>query len=226
MEDYNLMAAVWASDIEAAKLEIEQGASPNASTDGYTVLLKALSLEDKEMVVLLLEAGADPNIGHPLEDVSDLELVRLLIDAGAKIHWDGKTSALHNAASSGDLELIKLLVSRCNGAFCLDLFNDLGHTPLGAAVWLGHTEAARYLLEMGSDPNLCDPDQIAYTPLVHAARNPELVRLLLEAGADPDHSWGLCQSGRDALMERGGEVQRLLEESDRHPDRRRVVRES
>jgi len=85
------------------------------------------------------------------------------------------------------------------------------------------------LLQHGADPNGSDPDQIAYTPLCLAARRAgsvDCVKLLLDYGADPDHAWGLCTPGRDAIKAQGGEMQRLLDEADRHPERRRLTPES
>ena len=67
--------------------------------------------------------------------------------------------------------------------------NHQPSSPFGSAARNGQAESVRFLPELGSDPNRCDPNMIARTPLATAATtNPETVKLLLEAGADPDHS--------------------------------------
>jgi len=81
-----------------------------------------------EVVKLLLEHGADPNVKNR----------------------DGKTP-LHNAASEGHLEVVKLLLERGADPNVKD---DDGNTPLHNAAWRGHLEVVKLLLEHGADPNV------------------------------------------------------------------------
>ncbi|HUG40874.1 MAG TPA: ankyrin repeat domain-containing protein [Longimicrobiales bacterium] len=64
-----------------------------------------------------------------------------------------------------------------------------GWTPLHLAAYLGRREATAWLLGRGVDPGIRSDNAEANTPL-HAAlagrNDPEVVRLLLEGGADPD----------------------------------------
>ena len=217
------MVAAWGSDLEAAQIALECGANPNCVVDGNTPLRQAVIYEDYQLIELLLQAEADPNLCHPANRSLNRSILEMLLEFGASLSPNSEGSILHSAVP--DLDLLKFLVDRIKGTPFLDWFDsDFGDTLLGTAVRGGHTESVRYLLELGIDPNLCDENRIAYTPLKLAARtNPEIVRMLLEAGADPDHAWGLCRSGREALEEAEPEMRALLEEADRHPERRRRV---
>jgi uncharacterized protein len=63
-----------------------------------------------------------------------------------------------------------------------------GFTPVGLAAFFGQPEAVRYLVEHGADVHAVARNPMRVQPLhaATAARNVEAVRLLLEAGADPD----------------------------------------
>lgn len=224
--DYDLMVAVYAGDLETARLALECGANPNHSVDGNTPLVQAVFQDNLELVKLLLECGADPNAEFPLNCTFELEVVDLLINGGATLVPNRKGSIMH--ASVGDLSLLKYLIGRAQGHPYLDWYDrDFGDTLLGAAARSGFADSVRYLLALGSDPNRCDPDMIAQSPLAAAATtNTETVKLLLDAGADPDFAWGLCATGREAIEKASPEMRRLLEEADLFPERYRRVSES
>lgn len=147
------------SNHEAAAILLDHGAFVDAvrSLDvGYllnTHKLRPLhlaSLEgDKEMVAMLLGAGADPT--HPF----DLGL-----------------TALHLAASRGDVEIAKLLIeagadvdalayhdSRAGLAASLFGQSELaaGYTPVFLAAQAGHDLFVELLLSYGADPSICSP---------------------------------------------------------------------
>ena len=67
-----------------------------------------------------------------------------------------------------------------------------GFQPLGLAVFFGHPETARVLVEAGADVNSASRNDFEVTPLHSAcavrdaATRYELARLLLERGADPN----------------------------------------
>jgi RNA polymerase sigma factor (sigma-70 family) len=96
-------------------------------------------------------------------------------------HWPLGATALHWAASSGNVPLAALLVEEGGD---VNIRDRGGATPLKRAVHMGQMETARWLLEHGADPNLAAGN--GQTPL-HAAvirHEPEMVDLLLAQGAD------------------------------------------
>jgi cytochrome c len=64
-----------------------------------------------------------------------------------------------------------------------------GYTPLHAASADGHLDLVKLFIELGSDVNAEEDFGNRGTPLEYALKNdnPELVRLLLEHGANPNH---------------------------------------
>jgi len=67
-----------------------------------------------------------------------------------------------------------------------------GFQPLGLASFFGHVEAARLLVERGAEVNSASRNEMKVMPLHSAAATGdpesryELVKVLLEAGADPN----------------------------------------
>lgn len=97
---------------------------------------------------------------------------------------------VHDASWRGDLEELKRLVQEDRSL--LTAPDELGGLPLHVASEKGHDALVEYLLDEGSPVNPFD--RHSRTPLHLAARGryAEIVRLLLKAGAAPNHS--LCGS--------------------------------
>jgi ankyrin repeat protein len=119
------------------------------------------------------------------------DAVRALIDAGADI--DIRDNRLDNvflyAGANGLLEILELANEA--GADPA-ITNRFGGTALIPACERGHVETVRYLLEQ-SDVDVDHVNRLGWTGLLEAIilsdggpAHQEIVRLLLEAGADPD----------------------------------------
>ena len=92
----------------------------------------------------------------------------------------GDCTPLMEAASSGHLEIVKLLIS--HGAD-VNAQSSSGNTPLMYACASGHAEVVRALLE--AEANVEDHNENGHTPLMEAASagHVEVAKILLEFGA-------------------------------------------
>lgn len=127
---------------------------------------------------------------------------------------------MHAAAAHGDVAMLKLLLE-CGGQEALEIFDPLDRTPLHCAIDASSLAAVQFLLAAGSDPNALShvtlPMTIGNPPLRRAVKGEhgDIVRLLLEHGADPDRpGWMWCTARDDAERltgPQGEEIRALLE---------------
>ncbi len=102
-------------------------------------------------------------------------------------HQDRPTESLHRAAADGDIEQVKLLISK--GADVNEKDSG-GKTPLHYASEKGHTEVARLLISRGAYVNAVSSDRRMSSdwrkPLHYAAMggHTQTVELLISNGAD------------------------------------------
>ena len=132
----------------------------------------------------------------------------------------GRELNVHEAAALGRTERLLTLLdedpARANA------FGDDGFHPLGLACFFGHVDAARLLLERGADVNALSRNEHIQTAAIHAAAagegkgepvRYELVKLVLEHGADPNLPQGGGFRAIDAARQNGDErVEQLLVE--------------
>ena len=154
----------------------------------YERFVQSVATDRSDDVAALLARGMDPNSvdpnGEPMLVVASRAgfepTVDALLRAGAKV--DAKNgfgdTAIMVAALGGHLVLVKKLHAR--GAE----INPAGWTPLSYAATNGNTEVARYLLDIGANPNALSPN--GTTALMMAVRggHADTVELLLAKGAD------------------------------------------
>ncbi|MEZ7195700.1 ankyrin repeat domain-containing protein [Pseudodesulfovibrio karagichevae] len=175
---------------------------------GNTSLCLGIGRVESSCILLLLDAGADPNIPNKLGQTAVHEAVRAnrvalmehLIRHGAKLNTPGRYGTpLQTAARSNFPAMSELLTA--NGAKDSRLTSgptprpekDKGEYPLHQAAQSKFgLEQVRSLLKEGADPN--QADRFKKTPLAYAVQEGRLstIILLLEAGADPnipDSQW-------------------------------------
>ena len=186
------------------------------------LLLFACSNDHFEVVKLLLELGADPNLIGTTRDFEgrtclsiacsnlNLNIVRLLLEKGAGPNLpdlNGVTPLLQ-ATASDRIDTMKLLLA--HGADTNMVFG-IYDAPFIVACDCNNIKAIRLLLAYGADINAVAKN--GDTPLIRAVHrhvpHRGLVQFLLERGADPSLA---DKHGKTALdyAEEGSEVAQLL----------------
>lgn len=193
------------NSVETALVLLQKGAAVNRMPNGKTPLHVACEVSSGDCVALLLAHGAKVNSlslsGHTALHYcitqESVGCAKQLILKGAKVnkasHNNEADTPLHTAARFGVPELVALFLA--HGA-SVNAMNSMQETPLmTAAYWAFDTKeqiysqdhhlVCRLLLDHQADPDLQEEDH--KTALHKAAWNCDhvLIKMLLEAGADP-----------------------------------------
>jgi uncharacterized protein len=213
-----LMLVARAGNVPAAESLIRHGANVNAKENvrGQTALHWAAAESQAEMVKLLLRHHADPNAR------SLLNLDRRQVSSEPRIQWrpPGGLTPLLYAARQGCLQCVEYLLK---GGADPNLPDPDGISPLLIATENFHFDVAAYLLEKGGNPNQWD--WWGRTPLYAAVdldtlptggradhisldktTSLEMIRLLLDAGANPNAQLKLFPPFRQIGADRGADL--------------------
>ena len=193
-----LMLIARGNNVAAARLLLDKGANPKAaeSQRGQTALMWAAANNQGPMARLLVERGAEVDA----KTATDLMTPLVSSEPRAQPRSPGGMTALMFASREGCLECVAAMVEK--GAK-VDLPDPEGVTPLIWAIWNTRFDVAKYLIEHGANVNRFDwwgrtPLYLAvdYVTLPHGGRPDQpsldetlpidIVRLLLEKGADPN----------------------------------------
>ena len=183
-----LIEAIKARDLAAVRRTLDEPSGPSSRVAGRAEppLLTAIYYRSEEIIALLLQRGAVPDL-FEASAMGDLTRIRsILAEAPERLStysFDGWT-ALHLAAHYGQLEAMDFLL-RTGASPHSRSTNDLGNTPLHAALAGEQRGAAEALLKSGAEADAADAH--GHTPLHLAAENgdAQAIRLLLDHGADP-----------------------------------------
>jgi cytohesin len=123
-----------------------------------------------EMVRLLLESGADPNVTderdktplHFAAQEGNIGALQVLLAGGARLNARDRAgnTPLHDASVTGHLDVVKELMSA--GAD-VNVQDDRGRTALHEAARTGRIELADYLVHAGARADI--QDRLGQTPL-------------------------------------------------------------
>jgi ankyrin repeat protein len=196
-----LMLVARGTNVAVAKMLLDKGADPKAreSQRQQTALMWAAANSQGPqgaMVRLLVERGADLDA----KTATDLMTPLVSAEPRAQPRSPGGMTALMFASREGCLDCVAAMVEK--GA-SIDLPDPEGVTPLLWAIWNTRFDVAKYLIEHGANINRWDwwgrtPLYLAvdYVTLPHGGRPDQpsldqtlpidIVRLLLEQGADPN----------------------------------------
>lgn len=192
---------------QAVKMLLAHGAAVDVRTDvGQTPLMLACKeksnrpfalAEYNAVVADLLAAGAEVNAEDEFQETAllfacdgsrrefhdDLTIPRLLMSHGADLTHVGilSTSALSQAAVSGNLPLAKLLIERGHP---LDVGGGVHYTPLMMAARHRHTAVVQLLLQHKADPTLAARDGTTALLVACEENRVDIVKALIAAGVD------------------------------------------
>lgn len=178
-------------------LPLDNQISLGRDEDGFTPLSIAVSCNNLDIVLMLLERNCDPNEKNEdgstaLSEVSSVEVCQALFAAGARVSEeepsDGHTS-VHNAVIMGYEKVLETLLDG-DGKAALTILADGLYTPLHLAVCHSEASCARMLLKSGADPNLSGSESVEYSPIHCAVRRCSLpfLKMLHEEGGRLDIS--------------------------------------
>ncbi|KAF7952197.1 uncharacterized protein EAE97_001694 [Botrytis byssoidea] len=175
---------------------VEAGAPTTASEGSRPPLWFSVDYLNKEICELLLKHGADPNwkagsdhapiLTRAVQRGGNVELVKLLLDNGADINVIDESSELKNsvistAAEFGWTEVVKLLAERNAD---VNVSGDEGVTPIYFAARHNKPETVQLLMDLGANLEMNEKLNDGWGPLHIAFDFVEVVRILLQNGAD------------------------------------------
>jgi len=200
-EDYNPYDLAIIFPVERFKMLIEEidKDEPNLNLVSDLIALGSnIDSHDEE------DDGKTPL--HMTIENGQIEITKMLIDAGADLNVQDEygITPIHWAVLHGDEDVLRMLI---------ELKADLnkpdieGNTPLNAAVTQGEETLVKLLLDAGADVNNLG----SWGPLFFAAwdYNPELTKLLLHHGADPNLPDSFGETPLHQVSSRSEEISEL-----------------
>ncbi|XP_022247672.1 ankyrin repeat domain-containing protein 17-like isoform X2 [Limulus polyphemus] len=218
----SLAEACSEGDLKAVQQLLCEGCNINEVTDKGESLLSLACLSGYyELVQLLLMQTSVEDRGlkdtTPLMEAASaghVDIVKLLLDHSADVNAQtnqGNTPLMY-ACAGGHEEVVRVLLE--SGANVED-HNENGHTPLMEAASAGHVGVAKILVEHGASINTHSNEfkESALTLACYKGHL-EMVRFLLEAGADQEHKTDEMHTAlMEASMDGHVEVAKLLLDS-------------
>ncbi|EPS35660.1 hypothetical protein H072_10944 [Dactylellina haptotyla CBS 200.50] len=157
-----------------------------AAIKGHDLVMKILIKEAPDLINRQDKSQRSP-LFYAVQG-NHVDVVNILKEAGAdpeSMDPHGRT-ILHHLANIGDIECVKLLISK-NPGLKVDPEDHESNTPLYVAAGQGHEDIVRFLISHGANKNHKDPDN--QRTILHklADEGRKLaVEILLKVGADEE----------------------------------------
>ena len=169
--DRELLAAAARNDFAAVEKLLKEGANANAKDEGnFQPLIFAVNFGSVEIVRLLLEAGADPNInyeGSTLLATAAMNgyarITALLLESGARVNerYANESTPLMNAVFMDHASTVEAIL---NHEPNLSLENSDGMTALSIAQAQGYQQLVELLLKHGAAQAIASHKPWTYAP--------------------------------------------------------------
>lgn len=182
---------------------LKSGADPNSKNgEGATALFQAIQANRVDLMTVLLDNGANPNLPapkHPLwPSTYKPKALQLMLARGAD--WKKTPGIMELASSLKKLESIQILMQ---AGVSPNIRKDGIYTPLCSAIRDNSGEIVKYLLEHGADPNLNAAEYPAFKCITH--NRVHFLPQLLAAGVDLRNPKGIIETAvqhnnKEALM--------------------------
>ncbi|KAL1598753.1 hypothetical protein SLS60_007894 [Paraconiothyrium brasiliense] len=185
------------------ELLLKNGADANAKNgEGATALFQAIQANRVDLMTVLLDNGADPNLPapkHPLwPSTYKPKALQLMLSRGAD--WKKTPGIMELASSLKKMESIQILMQ---AGVSPNVRKDNIYTPLCSAIRDNSADIVTYLLEHGADPNLNAAEYPAFKCITH--NRVHFLPQLLAAGVDLRSPKGIIETAiahnnKDALL--------------------------
>lgn len=179
------------TDADIVEMMLKFGANPNnKNLHGETALFRAINANRFDLVQLLLERNADPNLPGPKHmlwpSVHKPEILERLLIKGANLKL--APGILELATSTNSMEAVDILLK-----FNVDVNakKDGIYTPLCSAIRDNREELVDKLLAAGADPDLAALDYPTFKCVTY--HRPHLLAKVLKAGVNPHHPKGIVE---------------------------------
>ena len=173
------------------ELVLSYGSDPNAKNgEGGTALFEAIQANRIDLMALLLDHGADPNLPgpkHPLwPSTYKPKALHLLLSRGAD--YNKCSGIMELAASINNAESISILLK---AGVSPNAKKDSTYTPLCSAIRDNRSDLVTLLLANGADPNLKASEYPAWKCVTH--NRVHLLPPLVNSGADLHNPKGIIE---------------------------------
>jgi ankyrin repeat protein len=155
-----------------------------AKIDGG-MMLTAVKFSSPQIVKLLLEQGADPNLDSygetaivPAVLYGEFEIIQLLVEHGAKIEFQAEDGWRYTALSDAAIYSNHILKYLLDQGGEIDFQDDEGNTALMYAVNARHTENVKLLIESGANPTLVNENGATVLSVAQTKDNAAITEMI------------------------------------------------